>query len=356
MFGFQQCCDADIYTELGKLCSSNWDSCWHEYRPVGSIVLNALMPYGLASFNHMLLLFFSLYLIVSESGFEFGRKYSKSLTSALMLKAIGAFVLLEILFVGLASVNLTDVSAGIFAAFAILGFARKNAYLLALAGGLSVLIRAAYLYPMLILVIFFLVECLYEKRREGLYAGLFFACIAPQFLLTYQHTGIFAFFDPSSVKYWQDFHLSRSWYGYDTLLPPAPYPWQSSRLDLVTAYRQQQWGDIVHLLVARMEFYFSSFVLWGKVYLTSPSERIFSPLVFIGYLVMVALSILYLVRRGVSWRILLPLSLILAQSLLIIPEQRFVFVIQLFAAMFTYLYFVGSRGQRTAHMIKSGEI
>ena len=349
MFGFQQCCDADLYTDLGKLCSINWESCWHKNRPVGSVILNALMPYGLAPISHLLLLFFPLYLIASESGFELGRKYSKYWVSVVMLRATGAFLLLEIMFIGLASVNLTDVSAGILAALAILGFTKKNAYLLALAGGLSVLIRSAYLYPFLILVIWFLIECLYEKRREGLYVGLFFVCIAPQYLLTYQHTGMFAFLEPSSMKYWQDFHFSTSWYGFDTLLPHTSGAWQSSSLlDLTTAYRQQQWGEMLHLFAARMGFYFSSFVPWSKVYLTATSDRIFSPLILIWHLAMVALSILYLMRKGVAWRMWLPLSLILAQSLLIVPEQRFIFVIQLFLVMFSYLYFF-KKGRTESH-------
>lgn len=357
MFGFHQCCDADLYTDLGKLCSINWESCWHKNRPVGSVVLNALMPYGLAPLSHLLLLFFPLYLIASESGFEQRQKYSKSWISALILKGGGAFLLLEIMFIGLASVNLTDVSAGILAALAILGFTRKNVYLFALAGGLSVLIRSAYLYPFLILTIWFLIECLYEKRREGLYVGLFFVCIAPQYLLTYQHTGTFAFLEPSSMKYWQDFHFSTSWYGFDTLLPHTPGAWQSSSLlDLTTAYRQQQWGEMLHLFAARMGFYFSSFVPWSKAYLTTPSERIFSLWVLVGHLAAMVLSTLYLLRRGILWRIGLPLSLILAQGVLIIPEQRFVFVIQLFLVMFSYLYFFELAVQHSTPIIKSGAV
>lgn len=125
------------------------------------------------------------------------------------------------MFIGLASVDLTDVPAGVFAAFSILGFARKNALLFALAGGLSALIRAAYLYPMIVLAIYFLVECLYQKQYwKSLLTSLFFVCIAPQFLLTYQHTGVFSFFEPTRTAYWTNYHLTTPWYGYDTILIP----------------------------------------------------------------------------------------------------------------------------------------
>ncbi|WP_150107764.1 hypothetical protein [Methylobacter tundripaludum] len=109
---------------------------------------------------------------------------------------------------------------------------------------------------------------------------------------------------------------------------------------MVTAYKQEQWGDIIHLLIGKMEFYFSSFTLWSKAYLDSPSERIFSPIIFILYFVMLVLSSLCLRQRKILWRVGLPLCLILGQSLLIIPEQRFVFIIQLFLIAFTYLYFI----------------
>ncbi len=127
MFGFQQCFDAYDYVRYGKNCSNDWSSCWNEIRPIGAVILNALMPFGLEPFNHLLLLFFSFFLIFTE----FHQKNNKFSTT-LMLKVGSLFVLFEFMFIGLASVNLTDVSAGVFAAVAILGFFRKNASLLAL--------------------------------------------------------------------------------------------------------------------------------------------------------------------------------------------------------------------------------
>ncbi len=199
------------------------------------------------------------------------------------------------------------------------------------------------MYPILILVIWFLIESCYRNRQKSsLLAGLFFVVIAPQFLLTYQHTGIFSFLDSSSVTSWRYVHLSKNWYGYDTLIsseyPLGAYPWKSSLMDFITSYKANKWGDIVPLLAGRMEFYFSSFVLWSKAYLSTPAERIFSPVVFLLNFGMFILSSIYLKSKGSSWRVWLPLFLILAQSLLIVPEQRFVFVIQLFLVAFTYLY------------------
>jgi hypothetical protein len=68
MLGFQECCDAITYSDLGQICLvRGWDACIFEYRPLGSMALNAIMyPYGLAPLSHALLLAFSFYLTVFE--------------------------------------------------------------------------------------------------------------------------------------------------------------------------------------------------------------------------------------------------------------------------------------------------
>ena len=341
MLGFQECCDAEAYNSIGYACLSGLSDCWDALRPIGAVLINALFwhwgEYSTSKLNHLLLLLLAFYLIASE--FKF-RSQSQSFGNAFILffiKAFSVFALLEMMFAGLASVNLTDIAAGVFAALAMLGFMRQDVWLLSIAAVISVLIRAAYLYPMVVIVVFFLVESLLQQRKTGLWAALFFLGIAPQFWLTYTHTGVFAFLDPVTVKYWQEFHLSSNWVGYDTLIPAHGSPWkQDGLVGFSVAYQHQQWSDMLALITARINFYFSSFVPWGKVYLSSPSERIFSPIIGLCSLATLILSILYLKAR--AWRLALPLSLILAQSLIIIPEQRFIFVIQLFLVMFAYLY------------------
>ncbi|MBA4152675.1 MAG: hypothetical protein C0509_08940 [Acinetobacter sp.] len=162
------------YSIAGQIClTRGWESCWSEFRALGSTLLNALLyPYGLAPLSHVLLLVFSLFLIAVElqldnPGQKWDWAYMLSVrrdrqamlhVQKFLLKVLGAFLLLELMFVGLASVNLTDVPAGVFAAMAIIGFYRKNALLVALAAGASVLIRAAYLYPMMLMVAYFMLN------------------------------------------------------------------------------------------------------------------------------------------------------------------------------------------------------
>ncbi len=362
MLGFQECCDAVTYFDLGQIClQRGYDICSLEYRPLGSLVLNALLyPYGLAPLSHALLLAFSLFMTCAVQGQGNAEKvwglkncliarHDKQGMIHLqkyLLKALGAFLLLEFMFMGLASVNLTDVPAGVFAAFAIVGFYRKNAVLFALAAGVSVLIRAAYLYPMLAMVAYFIAESLYKKSwSKAAISSLFFLCQVPQYWQTYQHLGIFSFLDPAKVEYWRNFHFSSNLAGYDTLINPiAAHPWQSGvPLGLAAAFEQRHWGELLRLLVSRVDFYFASFVPLGKVYLTDAGERIFSPIIFFLHLAALVVSYLYIRSNGGggAWRIWIPLSIILAQSLLIIPEQRFIVVIQLFLAVFAWLYFLG---------------
>lgn len=359
MLGFQECCDTYFYREAGQICwVRGWSSCWNEIRPLGSTLLNALMyPYTLARLSHLLLLGFSFYMLaIEQQEGSLGQKNGICQISWLfgmtnkhcaisiktLLKVLGAFLLLEFMFMGLASVNLTDVPAGVFAAIAIIGFYRKTALLFALAPGASVLIRAAYLYPMLVMVAYFIVESLYKKSgRKAAISFLFFLCLAPQYWLTYQHIGVFSFLDPSKVEYWRNVHFSSNFSGYDTLIPAAGHPWPSgATLGLAAAFEQRQWGDLIKLFASRVDFYFASFVPLGKAYLSAARERIFSPVVFLLHGAAFVFSYLYLKVKIGAWRIWIPLSIILTQSLLIIPEQRFIFVIQLFLVMGTYLYFI----------------
>lgn len=345
MLGFGECCDATVYSDLGQICwSMGWQACFSEYRPVGAVALNAIMyPLGLAPLSHALLLAFALLFVVAFPNDFLERKGGHAArrggVAQLLLTAFGAFVLLELLFMGLASVNLTDVPAGVLAAAAILGFARKNALLFALAGGACVLVRAAYLYPVAVIAAYFFFETLYKKQwGKVMVVPLFFLCLLPQFLVTYMNTGFFAFMDPSKVEYWTAFHLSSSATGYDTLIPPSGHRWGDLELGLNSALEQREWGGIVKLVQARLQFYLGSYVPLGKVYLNSPNERIFSSGIYVLHGMAAIVMSLYLMIRGIAWRVWAPILLILGQSLVIIPEQRFVFVIQLLLVMFTYVY------------------
>lgn len=345
------------YSIAGQIClTRGWESCWSEFRALGSTLLNALLyPYGLAPLSHVLLLVFSLFLIAVElqldnPGQKWDWAYMLSVrrdrqamlhVQKFLLKVLGAFLLLELMFVGLASVNLTDVPAGVFAAMAIIGFYRKNALLVALAAGASVLIRAAYLYPMMLMVAYFMLESMYKKCwSKAAITSLFFLCLSTQYWVTYQHTGVFSFLDSGKVEYWRNFHFSSNLAGYDTLIPVVAYPWPSgAKLGLAAAFEQQQLGELFRLFVSRIDFYFASFVPLNKVYLSAASERIFSPAIFVMYCMAFVFSYLYLKANGRAWRVWIPLFIILAQNFLIIPEQRFIFIIQLFLVMFSYLYF-----------------
>lgn len=361
MLGFRECCDAVVYLGAGAACRTHGlGACWSEARPMGSTLLAAAMhPLGLAPLSHLLLaLCAALFVSVEWSGARGAqpRLWLPAVRApfphpaAWMLQALGAFVLLELAFAGLASVNLTDVPAGILAAVAILAFFRGQARLFALAAAASALVRAAYLYPMLLLALYLLAESVYRRRWSAAAAlAAFFLLLAPQFWATWRNAGSIAFLAPDKVAYWTGFHLSSTWAGYDTILPGVSHPWPSeASLGLAAALRQLDLREALALALARLDFYFASFVPLGKVYLDSAAERIFSPLVALAHAAMLALSALLLFRQAglAALRILVPLLIILAQALAIIPEQRFVFVIQLFLVLLSYRFVLSRGGSR----------
>lgn len=355
MFGFEECCDAVTYSDLGQVClTQGWSVCLSDYRPVGALALNAFMyPYGLAPLSHVLLLVFSLFIVAATEGIDNGHKPnwlvstahhapSKVLygTHGYISKVVGAFLLLEFMFAGLASVNLTDAPAGVIAALAIYGFFKKNSLLFVLAGGVSVLVRAAYLYPMLLLAVLFLMEGIYSKKWPRVAVSLlFFLIVSLQYWLTWLNFGEFGFMDPSKVQYWQDFHFSSNLAGYDTLIPAAGHSWPSAAsAGWYGLWVEGKWAELTGLFSSRIYFYFASYAPLGKVYLDGAPERVFSIGVLFLHLVALVFSHLILRRYGAPWRVWLPLSVILAQGLLIIPEQRFIFVIQLFLVALSYLW------------------
>jgi hypothetical protein len=346
MLGFESCCDATTYLEGGRLCrEQGWAACWNEARPIGAHLLNALAyPHGLTYLSHALLLILAIVVVFirwDRPGVPAaGPPRRRGLVR--VLEAAGAFAVLELLFVGLASVNLTDVPAGVLAILAFIAFHRGRGLAFALAAAGSVLIRAAYLYPMVAVAAYFVAESLYRRRYLRAAAiAVFFAALVPQFWATYAHTGRFTFLDPVMVEFWRNFHMSSSLSGYDTALPFTEVPWPSGApLGLAAAVEAREWSAVVRLFLGRFDFYFGSLVPLGKAYLDSASERLFSPAVYLLNGVMLLCSIRFLAPRAgaAALRIALPLLLVLAQSLVIIPEQRFVFVIQAFLAIFTYLY------------------
>jgi hypothetical protein len=350
MYGFEQCCDAYQYTDLGRACFADISKCWDPLRPIGAITLNAIAgPKGVVLINHLLLLVVAFIMIRIERR-DSGVHIEGSVPRKFLMqfaKVAGLFFVLELLFFGLASVTLSDVPAGVFATLAIIGFTRKEFALFAIAAGICVLVRASYLYPMIVLVVVFL----FESYRNNEYSiGLkvliiFFVLLAPQYWLTYENTGAFSFIDPRQIKLLRVVHLESNWSGYDTLLPGVAHPWLQSKstVGVLTAFYQNRVVDLLDLIVSRMGFYFSSFVPFGKVYLSSPLERTFSIYIAIVHLAMFSCTFLYLGVR--AWRVILPLSLILGESLMIVPEQRFIFVIQLLLVFYSFL-FLWELGQR----------
>lgn len=115
----------------------------------------------------------------------------------------------------------------------------------ALAGfafGLAVILRAFYLYPVIIIAVLFVamlfVRNLHHYRsfkayRREVLGGMLFVLLAAtpilfQFSLTHHFTGTWSFIDNTKIQYWSNVHLTSTWAGYDTLVPAGGLPYDAS--------------------------------------------------------------------------------------------------------------------------------
>ena len=185
MFGFKECCDATSYAHLSQQCLKSFSFCWNEIRPIGATILSAItFTNGLVWVNHFLLISFSFFIVAFEgrSNLNLRQAYLSSPKKCLpyLFNVFLLILLLELFFLGLASVNLTDVSAGIFAAIAIVAFSCNKTLLFSIASAFSILTRAMYLYPMILLITYMLFEGFFKKVKLRVVFNLI-----PFFLLTF---------------------------------------------------------------------------------------------------------------------------------------------------------------------------
>jgi hypothetical protein len=215
-----------------------------------------------------------------------------------------------------------------------------------LALGLSVIIRAFYLYPALACAsVGILVLARKRARRpDAVFFGSAFAIpLLLQVIATHHFTGAWAFIDPAGTAYGEDLHFRTITYGYDTVLPargvrydaPACFHASEGMLDAVAKHA---WSEVGCLVAYREWFYFGSYTPWGRVYLSDPGERRQSLLfLLVNASVVVGASVWALkhaARAPMVLAILVFLGAIWGEGAAIIPETRFLVVFYIAAWSF----------------------
>ena len=205
--------------------------------------------------------------------------------------------------------------------------------------------------------------------------------IGIQFAATYSHTGELSYLSPKQSQKWQSIHLSSTNIGYDTIVKTQtvsqipleeiltqrhhlPASFGSSgivkdKIAISTKYWKNQYPQVdggflpmwealnyyglISLALERINFYFGSYA--SKTYLSNSYDRFFSALYLVFNIIFVTLAIVYLTKlikqtgiTGISINVMI--GLIIAEALLIIPEQRFIIAFQTLIWLFAYFQII----------------
>lgn len=338
-----QCCDAGNYLDLGRLCADA-GQCWHTYRPGGTIYWFSipyrlgLDPGVLVGMNIALMLLSALLapfalrtLHTSSSGLQKG-KLALLFALSLLLHVILFYpVLFNSLIDGPAA------ACGLTGIWLLLLSRHRQSLLLTAASGIFLGIcawmRAFYLYPLAIALTGYTLCWLVSRKRQWRDLVLLVALLPIffQFYATHKEKGYWSYLDRDSTDMWTAGHLLNNFKSYDTILSKnfayqigyCGYEYTSLRDTLVNR-------DVVGILCfmgERSHFYLGSYA--PKTYLMNRHERVYSLTFLLVNLsaILLALHLLFTastIDRKTRCVIFFFVSMSYGQSLVIVPEQRFV--------------------------------
>ena len=347
----RQCCDAEVYLTLGEICSRTLHlQCWDSLRPIGSAVYFSV-PYllGISPKFIIVMNFLLLALSVYLGNKAVGETYSFTHWNNLYVR-YAIVTLPHLVFMYDAAWNaLSDVPAACFALigiwFLILGIKKAKVWLYAISGlslGLAAFIRAFYLYPVLLTALCIMIAFVYYKFQPRIGVVFFIAMlgipILYQFQSTYRHTGQWSYLNEAATAPETEIHFTRPQYGYDTV-SMAPYPYDASNCfkepgGLKGAVQNKDLYGILCIFVKRQTFYFESHAFpFNQVYLLSPNERVFSPLILILHGAVLAWVFYFVWHSKVKSLFFIPAVLIGSiwmEGTLIRPESRYLMVLYVF--------------------------
>lgn len=377
-----QCCDGETYLRLGEACALTGD-CYDAQRPMGAVYWFSL-PYRLGLdanalvYAHLLLAAISILLSTLTIGKQLIH-HTRLPKQYLIWAAIAmTSTLIHFIFLyPLLRVSLSDIPAGLLALngiWILLLCDDEDKYgwiKIAVAGlciGMAAWVRAFYLYPLLASISVWTIICWKQKSFKNSDGWLFLAAlpILIQYGVTYQQSGSFSFISPEKIDEGIHLHLDDPAIGYDMIIRPREFwRWQSDCGEingLVTSIKNADATSLLCLIKGRINFYFGSYshityhnfynaqIYWGDSPLPEPlppfelrelessienakSDKIrnWSPiyLSFNIFAICGAVVFALLNRKhihGTHTLILLFIVFIIAESLLIIPEQRFIIV------------------------------
>jgi hypothetical protein len=202
--------------------------------------------------------------------------------------------------------------------------------------GASVSLRAFYLYPAVLTVGVFLLSSVRSPRQllRRCAALVIVLPITFQFGETYRRVNLVGFLYPPVEALGRRIHFQSTLAGYDTSLTgvvrhDAQECFRHSR-NFQDAVEKRDVPALACVLARRYAFYFGTYTAGGAVYLVSPTERhesafllVLNSVVLVGALVRLGLRR----RRPESLVAGVFVLMVLAESLIIVPEARFLYAV-----------------------------
>ncbi|TNF32942.1 MAG: hypothetical protein EP312_10535 [Gammaproteobacteria bacterium] len=277
---FLQCCDAGHYLYIGTHCGSQGICVKEALRPVGaSLWFGWPYYFGLPPetliYAHLGLLLLSVLLSVLAmiSVLRVSSSIVRSWPVAVLAAPIATVSLTAhaIGFWPVLHVALADAPAGLFMLLAIwlliLSCHAWRWVCMLLAGlflGLSLWVRAFYLYPVVLLLVCWALLWFWRRCRPWSHGLLFLALstIAAQVYLVHEKWGEWSFLSVADTGEARSLHLSSSAQGYDTLYPWQAYYWSSPCQPALGVKDVLVQGDIsggICLLASRLYFYWGTY-------------------------------------------------------------------------------------------------
>lgn len=340
-----QCCDAGNYLDLGRICATD-GQCWHTYRPGGTIYWFSIpyrfgwAPDVLVIMNIATLLLSVLLSAFALQSFHTGNDKGSRWKSWWCLLAI-SLTLHTVLFLPTLFHSLIDAPAaatmlsGIW--LLLLGKKHQSALLLVFAGlflGLGVWMRVFYLYPLLIALGCYVLCWIMVGKKKSWRELLLLTALLPiffQFYSTHQQKGYWSFLDKDDTSMWTSGHLLNNFKSYDTILSKN-FAYEVSYCGKKYASVQQTLNErdalgLLCFMGERTHFYIGSYA--PKTYLMNRHERVYSMTFLLVNLVAIILALRLLIQASsfpgkTRWFIFVFVALNYGQSLVIVPEQRFI--------------------------------
>jgi hypothetical protein len=131
--------------------------------------------------------------------------------------------------------------------------------------GLTVWLRAFYLYPVIAGIAIYMLLWIFSRNRTWpeLFILLALLPIATQYLVIHRVYGTYGYLEDKSTSHWSNIHLNTPFVGYDTVFPRDSHFWPprhcEANLGILNGLKARAFGDVVCVVAERLYFYLGTY-------------------------------------------------------------------------------------------------